>query len=102
MSLLSIFKNSNQNKQQTLITGDDDFLNDYLARDFTHETIFASFDKLTIDCEVDSLDELIAELTESSLFSQKKIITVKNPFFFNGKSSSKIKKTIRTVAANFC
>lgn len=101
MSLLSIFKNSNQNKQQTLITGDDDFLNDYLARDFTHEKVFANFDKLTIDCEVDSLDELIAELTESSLFSQKKIITVKNPFFLTAKVPQKSRKQLEQLQQIF-
>ena len=101
MSLLSIFKNSNKNKQQTLITGDDNFLNDYLARFFTHEEIFSSFDKLTIDCEIDSLDELIAELTESSLFSQKKIITVKNPFFLTAKVPQKFKRQLEQLQQIF-
>jgi DNA polymerase III subunit delta len=101
MSLLSIFKNSNKNKQQTLITGDDNFLNDYLAHFFTHEEIFSSFDRLTIDCEIDSLDELIAELTESSLFSQKKIITVKNPFFLTAKVPKKFKKQLEQLEQIF-
>lgn len=94
MSLLSLFKNSNCKNQQTLILGDDAFLNDYLATSFTHEKSFADLDKVTIDCESDGLDDLIADLTESSLFSQQKVITVKNPFFLTSKVSKKYQKQL--------
>ena len=92
MTLLSLFKNSSKNNPQTLITGNDAFLNDYLAASFTHEEAFSGFDYLTIDCETDGLDLLIADLTESSLFSQKKVILVKNPFFLKAKVPQKLKK----------
>lgn len=92
MTLLSLFKNSSKNNPQTLITGNDAFLNDYLADSFTHEEAFSGFDYLTIDCETDGLDSLIADLTESSLFSQKKVILVKNPFFLKAKVPQKLKK----------
>lgn len=94
MSLLSLFKNSNCKNPQTLLLGDDAFLNDYLATSFTHEKRFADLDKVTIDCESDGLDDLIADLTESSLFSQQKVITVKNPFFLTSKVSKKYQKQL--------
>lgn len=81
MTLLSLFKNSNLKNPQTLIWSEDDFVNDYLARSYAAEDKFKDFDKVIVDCENDGLDELIAELTESSLFSKQKLIIVKNPFF---------------------
>ena len=49
---------------------------------------------MTVDCESDGLDELIASLTESSLFSEQKFIVVKNPFFLTAKVSKKLQKQI--------
>lgn len=92
MTLLSLFKNSNSNNLQTLILGEDSFLNDYLAHSYTHEERFNDFERVNVDCEGEGLDELIADLTESSLFSQQKIITVKNPFFLTAKAPKKVQK----------
>ena len=78
MTLLSLFKNSNNSNAQTLILGSDSFLNDYIARSYIYEESFQELEKVSVDCESDSLDDLIAELTESSLFSQQKIITIKS------------------------
>lgn len=101
MSLLSLFKNTNDNNPQTLIWGQDDFLNDYLARSYVSTKQFDGLDRVTVDCENDGLDELIADLTESSLFSSKKIVTVKNPFFLTAKVAKKYKKQIDQLEGIF-
>ena len=89
MTLLSLFKNTH-----TLIWGADDFLNDYLVRSYAKEDRFKDLEHVTVDCESDGLDELIASLTESSLFSEQKFIVVKNPFFLTAKVSKKLQKQI--------
>lgn len=94
MTLLSLFKNSNNSNAQTLILGSDSFLNDYIAHSYIYEDSFQELEKVSVDCESDSLDDLIAELTESSLFSQQKIITIKNPFFLTAKVPQKAKKQL--------
>lgn len=94
MTLLSLFKNTNNNNPHTLIWGADDFLNDYLVRSYAKEDCFKDLEHVTVDCESDGLDELIASLTESSLFSEQKFIVVKNPFFLTAKVSKKLQKQI--------
>ena len=94
MTLLSLFKNTNNNNPHTLIWGADDFLNDYLVRSYAKEDRFEDLEHVTVDCESDGLDELIASLTESSLFSEQKFIVVKNPFFLTAKVSKKLQKQI--------
>ena len=103
MTLLSLFKASNKKIAHTLINGNDAFLNEYLADSYIHETEFSAYEKVSVDCDSEGLDELIADLTESSLFSQKKIITVKNPFFLTAKVPKKFQKQIaklQNVLAN--
>lgn len=94
MTLLSLFKNTNNNNPHTLIWGADDFLNDYLVRSYAKEDRFKDLEHVTVDCESDGVDELIASLTESSLFSEQKFIVVKNPFFLTAKVSKKLQKQI--------
>lgn len=94
MTLLSLFKNTNNNNPHTLIWGADDFLNDYLVRSYAKEDRFKDLEHVTVDCESDGLDELIASLTESSLFGEQKFIVVKNPFFLTAKVSKKLQKQI--------
>lgn len=94
MTLLSLFKNTNNNNPHTLIWGADDFLNDYLVRSYAKEDCFKDLEHVTVDCESDGLAELIASLTESSLFSEQKFIVVKNPFFLTAKVSKKLQKQI--------
>lgn len=94
MTLLSLFKNTNNNNPHTLIWGADDFLNDYLVSSYAKEDRFKDLEHVTVDCESDGLDELIASLTESSLFSEQKFIVVKNPFFLTAKVSKKLQKQI--------
>ena len=94
MTLLSLFKNTNNNNPHTLIWGADDFLNDYLVRSYAKEDRFKDLEHVTVDCESDGLDELIASLTDSSLFSEQKFIVVKNPFFLTAKVSKKLQKQI--------
>lgn len=103
MTLLSLFKASNKKIAHTLINGNDAFLNEYLADSYIHETEFSAYEKVSVDCDSEGLDELIADLTESSLFSQKKIITIKNPFFLTAKVPKKFQKQIaklQNVLAN--
>ena len=94
MTLLSLFKGSNTKTAHTLISGNDAFLNEYLADSYIHKTEFSAYEKVSVDCDSEGLDELIADLTESSLFSQKKIITIKNPFFLTAKVPKKFQKQI--------
>lgn len=94
MTLLSLFKNTNNNNPHTLIWGGDDFLNDYLANSYIKEDQFKDLEHVSVDCENGGLDELIASLTESSLFSENKLILVKNPFFLTEKVPKKLKKQI--------
>lgn len=97
MSLVSLFRNTNNNNPHTLIWGSDQFLNDYLARSYVQESKFKGLEQVTVDCENDGLDELIASLTESSLFSKQKIITVKNPFFLTAKSTKKYQRQLNQL-----
>lgn len=101
MNLLSLFQQSNNKNPQTLILGEDAFLNDYLARDYLHQKQFADLDQVIVDCLEDGLEELEASLTESSLFSNQKIILVKNPFFLTAKVATKYKKEIDKLTAIF-
>ena len=94
MTLLSLFKDSNNKTAHTLINGDDAFLNEYIADSYIHEKKMSEYEKISVDCDSEGLDELIADLTESSLFSQKKIITIKNPFFLTAKVPKKFQKQI--------
>lgn len=94
MTLLTLFKQSQPKQESILIEGGDAFLNDYLAQDYVKQSQFKDFEFITVDCNEDGIDELIATLTESSLFSQRKLIWVKNPFFLTTKVSAKFKKKI--------
>lgn len=92
--LIQIFKNTNPQNLNTLIQGADAQLNDILAADLLKKDGFAEFEKVVVDCENDGLDNLIATLTESSLFSMQKIVLIKNPFFLTSKSPAKFKKLV--------
>lgn len=92
MTLLSLFHNSNVQKKNVLIFGEDAVLNDYLATSYIKESQFKDMEKVVIDCDSDGLDELIATLTEASLFSSQKLVMVKNPFFLTAKMPAKFKK----------
>ncbi|QQP27856.1 DNA polymerase III subunit delta [Lactobacillus ultunensis] len=101
MTLLSLFKNTNNNNPHTLIWSEDDFLNDYLAKSYAHEEQFKDLEHVIVDCESDGLDELIASLTESSLFSEQKLIMVKNPFFLTAKVPKKFQKQVNDLQKIF-
>jgi len=101
MTLLSLFKNTNNNNPQTLIWGEDNFLNDYLARSYVHEKKFSELEQTIVDCDTDGLDNLIADLTESSLFSKQKMIIIKNPFFLTAKVPKKVKKQLNQLEKIF-
>ena len=101
MTLLSLFKNTNNNNPHTLIWSEDDFVNDYLAKSYAKEEKFKDLEHVIVDCETDGLDELIASLTESSLFSEQKLIMVKNPFFLTAKVPKKYQKQINDLVKIF-
>lgn len=94
MALINLFKPSNIKIPHTLIFGPDAYLNEYVTKDFVNQEKFTSLEQTIIDCSEDGLDELMASLTESSLFSQQKIIIVKNPFFLTAKVATKLKKQV--------
>lgn len=95
MTLLSLFKNTNRNDNlHALVWGEDDFLNDYLVNSYAKEEQFKDYEHIVVDCESDGLDELIADLTESSLFSEQKLIVIKNPFFLTAKVPKKFSKQL--------
>lgn len=99
--LISLFKNSNVQNKNLLIYGEDAFLNDYLIRDYLASSDFAGLDLQRVDCENDGLGELLASLTEASLFSQQKIIWIKNPIFLTGKSPKKIQADVEKLEKVF-
>lgn len=97
MTLISLFKQTNPKNANLLIQGPDSFFNDYLVRNYLNQKKFTDLDQVIVDCIEDGLDELMATLTESSLFSSKKIVVVKNPFFLMAKVPQKYKKQIEKL-----
>ena len=97
MTLISLFKQTNSNNANLLIQGPDSFFNDYLVRNYLNQKSFSELDQVIVDCLEDGLDELMATLTESSLFSNQKIVVVKNPFFLMAKVPQKYKKQIEKL-----
>ena len=80
-----------------MIQGPDSFFNDYLVRNYLNQKKFSGLDQVIVDCLEDGLDELMATLTESSLFSSQKMVVVKNPFFLMAKVPQKYKKQIEKL-----
>ena len=97
MNLLSLFKNSNNNNPQTLVWGQDEYFNDYIVSSYLKNAEFKDLDKVVIDCESEGFDELIAALTESSLFSNRKLVLIKNPLFLTSKTTKKLQKQLNEL-----
>lgn len=97
MNLLSLFKNSNNNNPQTLVWGQDEYFNDYIVSSYLKNAEFKDLDKVVIDCESEGFDELIAALTESSLFSNRKLVLIKNPLFLTSKTTKKQQKQLNEL-----
>jgi DNA polymerase-3 subunit delta len=97
MTLISLFKQTNPKNANLLIQGPDSFFNDYLVRNYLNQKKFSGLDQVIVDCLEDGLDELMATLTESSLFSSQKMVVVKNPFFLMAKVPQKYKKKIEKL-----
>ena len=97
MTLISLFKQTNPKNANLLIQGPDSFFNDYLVRNYLNQKSFSELDQVIVDCLEDGLDELMATLTESSLFSNQKIVVVKNPFFLMAKVPQKFKKQVEKL-----
>ncbi|GHV98110.1 DNA polymerase III subunit delta [Lactobacillus nasalidis] len=91
-NLLTLFPNSQAGNPNVLLQGPDAFLNDYLAHNYVSQPAFQGLERVTVDCESDPLDDLIAALAEASLFSQRKLVLVKNPLFLTGKFPAKYKQ----------
>ncbi|EFB63252.1 putative DNA polymerase III, delta subunit [Lactobacillus gasseri 224-1] len=66
-------------------------------RNYLNQKKFSGLDQVIVDCLEDGLDELMATLTESSLFSSQKMVVVKNPFFLMAKVPQKYKKQIEKL-----
>lgn len=97
MTLISLFKQTNPKNDNLLIQGPDSFFNDYLVRNYLNQKSFSELDQVIVDCLEDGLDELMATLTESSLFSNQKVVVVKNPFFLMAKVPQKFKKQVEKL-----
>ena len=97
MTLISLFKQTNPKNANLLIQGPDSFFNDYLVRNYLNQKSFSELDQVIVDCLEDGLDELMATLTESSLFSNQKVVVVKNPFFLMAKVPQKFKKQVEKL-----
>ncbi|UYP70132.1 DNA polymerase III subunit delta [Lactobacillus gasseri] len=97
MTLISLFKQTNPKNANLLIQEPDSFFNDYLVRNYLNQKKFSGLDQVIVDCLEDGLDELMATLTESSLFSSQKMVVVKNPFFLMAKVPQKYKKQIEKL-----
>lgn len=91
MSLKSFFQITNSTKKNLLVTGASASLNDRIVAEYLKQPQLADFERVTLDLETEPVGELIATLSESSLFATQKIVVVKNPIFLTGKLSS-IKK----------
>lgn len=103
MTLLSLFAKGNHGQQNMMLLGADSFLNDLLLEEVASSKKYADLERVTIDCESDGLDELIAALTESSLFAVQKLLVIKNPFFLTAKVPKKYQrqlKQLETIIAN--
>lgn len=97
MSLLSLFKNSQPQSKNLLLLGADDFFNDLLAESYLRKPQFKVLERVTVDCENEGMDELLASLSESSLFTRQKLIIIKNPFFLTSKVPKKYQKQIKQL-----
>lgn len=97
MTLISLFKQTNPKNANLLIQGPDSFFNDYLVRNYLNQKSFSELDQVIVDCLEDGLDELMATLTESSLFSNQKVVVIKNPFFLMAKVPQKFKKQVEKL-----
>ena len=81
MTLISLFKQSNKDKNHLLIYGTNDLLNNYIMTDFVKQKQFSNYDLTYVDVLESGIDGLIATMSESSLFSLQRLIIVKNPIF---------------------
>ncbi|MDO4912176.1 MAG: DNA polymerase III subunit delta [Lactobacillus sp.] len=98
MSLLDIFKVTNNDATPILVSGPDQFLNDYLISSYTATL---DLEKETLDCQNGDLNELIATLSEASLFAVQKIVIIKNPLFLTSKSGQIPKRQLEQLEKIF-
>lgn len=70
-----------------LIVGPAMRLNDLVLENLLKQSNLAGLERVVLDLEMDSLDELIMTLSESSLFAEEKIVIIKNPTFLTGKKT---------------
>ena len=95
MTLISLFKQTNPKNANLLIQGPDSFLMIIWFATTSIKNLFSELDQVIVDCLEDGLDELMATLTESSLFSNQKVVVVKNPFFLMAKVPQKFKNKLK-------
>lgn len=97
MTLISLFKQSNKDKNHLLIYGTNDLLNNYIMTDFVKQKQFSNYDLIYVDVLESGIDGLIATLSESSLFSLQRLIIVKNPVFLSTKFVVKDSKQLEKL-----
>lgn len=76
-------------------------INDYLAKEYARQDQFKDCDQQVLDCQEEGLGELLAALTESSLFSAQKVLLIKNPFFLTSKVPVAEKKNVQKLQTVF-
>lgn len=97
MTLISLFKQSNKDKNHLLIYGTNDLLNNYIMTDFVKQKQFSNYDLIYVDVLESGIDGLIATISESSLFSLQRLIIVKNPIFLSTKFVVKDSKQLEKL-----
>lgn len=98
--ILSVF-NKKPLPHVVVFLGPHALINDYLAKAYVQQEQFKACDQQVLDCQEEGLDELLAALTESSLFSAQKVLLVKNPFFLTSKVPAAEKKNIKQLQTIF-
>lgn len=101
MTLIDLLTQTNKGAPNNLIVGQSSKLNDLIVAEVLSENTENEYEKVTVDIEQEGIDELIADLSESSLFGEKKIIIVKNPIFLSGKNSTIEKSKIDELVKIF-
>lgn len=83
--MINLLNSKNNDAPFQLIVGESPRLNDLLVKEIVANKFNPGMEKVVVDAESDGLDELIATLSESSLFGDQKIVIIKNPLFLTGK-----------------
>ncbi len=88
MEITNLLAVKNATQPNILIVGPDLRFNDFVLSEVLDRPIYKGIERVTVDLDSEGLDELLANLTESSLFGDQKIIIIKSPLFLTGKKNN--------------